>query len=82
MNQTSIYLLLAWVTIGSSTAGILTSEDVAGQQEATTWKYYSGDKFIVSDDILVATFKPGMYINRMRIIWVFLKTDMYRQDRQ
>ena len=63
--------------IGSSTAGILTSEDVAGPQEATTWKYHSGDEFIVSDDILVDTFKPGMYINRMRIIWVFLKTEKY-----
>ena len=63
--------------IGSTTSGIYTSEDVAGPQEATTWKYNSGGKFIVSDDILVDTFKPGMYINRMRIIWVYLKTDMY-----
>ena len=46
--------------IGSSTAGIYTSEDVAGPQEATTWQYISGGKWIISDDILVGTFKPGM----------------------
>ena len=63
--------------IGSSTASIYTPQDVAGQQEATTWKYISGGKWTISNDILVSTFKPGMYITRMRIIWVFLKTDMY-----
>ena len=63
--------------IGSNVASIKTSEDVAGPQEATTWHYIISGKWIVSDDILVDTFKPGMYINRMRIIWVFLKTDMY-----
>ena len=62
---------------GSQNLASYTTEDVAGPQEATTWKYNSGGKFIVSDDILVDTFKPGMYNNRMRIIWVFLKTDMY-----
>ena len=63
--------------IGSTKSSIHTSEDVAGPQEATTWKYFSGSKFIVSDDILVDTFKPGMYTNRVVIIWVFLKNDMY-----
>ena len=63
--------------ISSSITGIYTPQDVAGPQEATTWKYLSGGKWTISNDILVSTFKPGMYINRMRIIWVFLKTDMY-----
>ena len=64
--------------IGSEISGIYNSEDVAGPQEATTWQYMSSDsKWIISDEILVDTFKPGMYINRMRMICVFLKTDMY-----
>ena len=63
--------------IGSTVSSIYTSEDVAGPQEAKTWQYISDGKWIISDDILVFTFKPGMYINTMRIIWVFLKTDMY-----
>ena len=45
--------------IGTSKASIYTSENVAGPQEATTWQYHSGGKFIVSDDILVDSFKPG-----------------------
>ena len=61
--------------IGSTKSSIHTSEDVAGPQEATTWKYMSGGECIISKNILVDT--PGMYINTMRIIWVFLKTDMY-----
>ena len=56
--------------IGSDVSGIKTSEDVAGPQEAKTWQYISDGKWIISDDILVFTFKPGMYINTMRIIWV------------
>ena len=46
--------------IGSNIAGIHTSQDVAGPQEATTWKYHSGgDKWIISDDISIDTFGPG-----------------------
>ena len=55
---------------GSTVSSIYTSEDVAGPQEAKTWQYISDGKWIISDDILVFTFKPGMYINTMRIIWV------------
>ena len=58
--------------IGSDNRVIHTSEDVAGPQEATTWKYTSGGNWIISEDILVFTFEQGMYINRMRIIWVFV----------
>ena len=48
--------------IGSKRGGIDTSEDVAGPQEATNWKYYSGSKWTISNDILVGTFKPGTLI--------------------
>ena len=58
--------------IGSEVSGLKTSKDVAGPQEATIWKYTSGGNWITSDDILVFTFEQGMYINRMRIIWVFV----------
>ena len=63
--------------IGNSSASVFiyTTEDVAGPQKAKVWKYGKSGKWIISDDILVET--PGMYINMMRIIWVFLKTDMY-----
>ena len=40
-------------------AGIYTAEDVAAPQEATTWQYTSGGKWIMSEDILVDTFEPG-----------------------
>ena len=53
----------------SAAIGIYTTEDVAGPQGATTWKYSSGDEWITSDtDVLVNTFKPGMYINRRKTI--------------
>ena len=53
--------------IGSEVSGLKTSKDVAGPQEATTWKYvatiydnvYSGDNWITSDDISVDTFGLG-----------------------
>ena len=45
--------------IGSDNRVIHTSEDVAGPQEATIWKYTSGGNWITSDDILVFTFEPG-----------------------
>ena len=45
--------------IGSSKAGIYTSEDVAGPQEATTWEYLSDGKWIISDDISIDNFGPG-----------------------
>ena len=45
--------------ISSSTAGIYTSEDVAGPQEATTWEYLSDGKWIISDDISIDNFGPG-----------------------
>ena len=62
--------------IGGSVAGLTSFDKVASPQEASTWQY-SNNGWTISDDILVDTFKPGMYMNRMRIIWVFLKTDMY-----
>ena len=49
---------------GSKQIALCTNEDVAGPQEATTWKYISDDKWITSDDILVDTFKPGMYVHQ------------------
>ena len=45
--------------IGSDFSGLKTSEDVAGPQEATTWQYYSGGKWIISDDILIDDFGQG-----------------------
>ena len=49
--------------LGSSAALIISQEDVAGPQEATTWQIANGKQFIVSDDILVDTFvEPGTYI--------------------
>ena len=60
------------VHLGNERAGIFSSEDVAGPQEATTWKYYKsiGDKLIISDDILVDTYaEPGMsYIHNMEFL--------------
>ena len=38
---------------------IYTFEDVAAPQEATTWHYTSGGKWIMSEDILVDTSEPG-----------------------
>ena len=50
-------------SLGSDTARIYSSDDVASPQEATTWKYYNNKKWITSDDILVDTFvEPGTYI--------------------
>ena len=44
-----------------NTVGIYTAEDVADPREATTWHYASGGKWIMSEDILVDTFKPGTW---------------------
>ena len=58
------------VHLGNDRAGIFSSEELAGPQEATTWKYYNGDKWIISDDILVDTYaEPGMlYIHNMEFL--------------
>ena len=46
----------------SSIGSIHSKNDVAGPQLATTWKYYDGEGWITSDDILVDTFvEPGTY---------------------
>ena len=39
--------------LGSGTADIISTEEVSSPQEATTWKYFDGNKFITSVDILV-----------------------------
>ena len=46
--------------LGSNQAGIFSSNDVAGPQEATTWKYHK-TKWIISKDIFV----EGTYI----LVW-------------
>ena len=46
--------------IGSDVSGIKTSQDVAGPQEATTWRYAGDTEWITSDDILVFTFEPSV----------------------
>ena len=50
--------------LGSSSASIISYDDVAGPQVATTWKYYNKEwiAFLPSDDIFVDTFvEPGTY---------------------
>ena len=50
--------------LGSSSASIISYDDVAGPQVATTWKYYNKKwiAFLPSDDIFVDTFvEPGTY---------------------
>ena len=43
-----------------ASVGIYTAANVAASpQEATTWHYTSGGKWITSEDILVDTFEPG-----------------------
>ena len=45
--------------LGSTTAHISSTEDVAGPQEVKAWQYFD-EKWIKSDDILVDTFvEPG-----------------------
>jgi hypothetical protein len=41
--------------LGSYTANFV-SFDVSSPQEATTWEYFDGKDFVVSDDIMVDTF--------------------------
>ena len=46
--------------LGSSLAGIQSTDDLGGPQDVKTWKYYTGVKWITSDDILVDTLvEPG-----------------------
>ena len=46
--------------VGSSLAGIKSTDDLGGPQDATTWQYFSGVKWITSDDIMVDSFvEPG-----------------------
>ena len=43
--------------LGSSRVWIVSTDQVAGPQEATNWKYYDGKKWVsTSDDIMVDTF--------------------------
>ena len=42
--------------IGSHGGDILSFDDVYSPQEATTWQYFDGKDFVVSDDIMVDTF--------------------------
>ena len=42
--------------LGSYTANFVSFEDVSSPQEATTWQYFDGKDFVVSDDIMVDTF--------------------------
>ena len=42
--------------LGSKAAMIISLEDVSSPQEATTWQYFDGKDYVVSDVIMVDTF--------------------------
>ena len=42
--------------LGSYTANFVSFEDVSSPQEATTWQYFDGKHYVVSDVIMVDTF--------------------------
>ena len=56
-KESKIWAIGPQVNLGSSTASVISYNDVTGPEEATTWQYYDNE-WIISDDIFV---EPGTY---------------------
>ena len=52
-KEIEIWAIGSQDNLGSINATILSTEEVSSPQEATTWEYFDGNKFIKSVDILV-----------------------------
>jgi hypothetical protein len=63
-KEFKIWAIGPQVNLGSSTASVISYNDVTGPEEATTWQYYDNilydNKWIISDDIYV---EAGTYSN-------------------
>ena len=58
-KEVKIWAIGPQVNLGSSTASVISYNDVTGPEEATTWQY-NENKWIISDDIYV---EAGTYSN-------------------
>ena len=58
-REVKIWAIGPHVNLGSSTASMISYDDVTGPEEATNWQYYN-KKWITSDDIYV---EAGTYSN-------------------
>ena len=56
IKETGTWTIGSQEYLGSFAPNILSLENVSSPQEAKTWHYFDGKKFIVSDDIMVDTF--------------------------